>query len=158
MRGLWARARANETSCFCPVESELPRSLQQRIEALRQRSDEVGHVHLFGGALHPLARDPLGAQADVVADGAAEQERILQHHAAAAAQLLQVHLAHVHAVDAHCALLHVVKAQQQEMSVVLPAPVWPTMATVSPGSMAKETPRRTQSHSWAALLAVQRSC
>ncbi len=31
------------------------------------------------------------------------------------------------------------------MSVVLPAPVWPTTATVSPGSMAKVTSRRTQS-------------
>ena len=31
--------------------------------------------------------------------------------------------------------------------VVLPAPVWPTMATVSPGSMVKETSRSTQSYS-----------
>ena len=31
--------------------------------------------------------------------------------------------------------------------VVLPAPVWPTMATVSPGSMVKLTSRRTQSGS-----------
>ena len=31
--------------------------------------------------------------------------------------------------------------------VVLPAPVWPTMATVSPGSMVKVTSRRIQSGS-----------
>src|SRR5258708_40028098 len=33
------------------------------------------------------------------------------------------------------------------MSVVLPAPVWPTMARVWPGSTRKETSRRTQSSS-----------
>src|SRR5260370_42013303 len=33
------------------------------------------------------------------------------------------------------------------MRVVLTAPVWPTMATVSPGSMAKLTSPRTQSGS-----------
>ena len=33
------------------------------------------------------------------------------------------------------------------MVVVLPAPVWPTMATVWPGSTRKETSRRTQSSS-----------
>ena len=32
--------------------------------------------------------------------------------------------------------------------VVLPAPVWPTMAAVSPGSTVKETPRRIHSMSW----------
>src|ERR1035438_1524824 len=31
------------------------------------------------------------------------------------------------------------------MMVVLPAPVWPTMAAVSPGAMVKETPRRIHS-------------
>jgi hypothetical protein len=34
-----------------------------------------------------------------------------------------------------------------EMMVVLPAPVWPTMAAVSPGAMVKETPRRIHSMS-----------
>ncbi len=38
--------------------------------------------------------------------------------------------------------------------VVLPAPVWPTMATVSPGSMVNETSRSTQSYS---LLRLRRS-
>src|ERR1017187_5147251 len=33
------------------------------------------------------------------------------------------------------------------MMVVLPAPVWPTMAAVSPGEMVKETPRRIHSMS-----------
>ena len=55
----------------------------------------------------------LGAQPDVAADRAAEQERILQHDAEAAAQIGEVHLFHVDAIDADCAFLHVVKAQQQ---------------------------------------------
>ena len=53
------------------------------------------------------------AQADVAADRAAEEKRILQHDAEAAAQVAEVHFFHVDAVDADCALLHVVEAQQQ---------------------------------------------
>ena len=39
------------------------------------------------------------AVGDVVVDRAAEQERLLQHHADLAAQVVHVHLADVHAVD-----------------------------------------------------------
>ena len=45
------------------------------------------------------------------------------------------------------ALLDVVEAQQQAISVVFPAPVWPTTAIVSPGAMVKLTSRSTQSSS-----------
>ena len=40
------------------------------------------------------------------------------------------------------------------MIVVLPAPVWPTMARVWPGSTRKETSRRTQSSSFGVRAAV----
>ena len=75
--------------------------------------DEVGDIDLFGGALDRLAGDVRRAEFDVVGDRAAEQEWVLQDHAAAAAQRLQVHLAHIHAVDSNRTLLHIVEAQQQ---------------------------------------------
>ena len=87
--------------------------LQKAVEALRQCLDEVRGVDLLGGLLQGLARHVLRAQANVIGDRAAEEEWILQHHSAAAAQLLQIHLAHVHAIQSHGALLHVIKAQQQ---------------------------------------------
>ena len=40
------------------------------------------------------------------------------------------------------------------MMVVLPAPVWPTMATVCPGSTRKETSRSTHSSSFGFGTAV----
>ncbi len=40
------------------------------------------------------------------------------------------------------------------MSVVFPAPVWPTMARVCPGAMWKETSRKTQSSSFGIRAAV----
>ena len=72
-------------SCFCPVESVLPRSFSVRLEAVGQRADELGEVHLFGGALHGGQIDILGAQAYVALDRAREQKRVLQHHAEACA-------------------------------------------------------------------------
>ena len=57
--------------------------------------------------------NPVRAQANISLDRAGEQERILQHHAEAAAQLGEVHLLDVHAIDADRAFLHVVEAQQQ---------------------------------------------
>ena len=79
-------------------------------EALRQGADEVGQVHIFGGFLDVLVRDPLRAQANVALDRSGKQKRILQHHAEAAAKFGQVHFLYVDAVDSDRAFLHVVEA------------------------------------------------
>ena len=60
---------------------------------------------------------------------------------------VEVLLADVDAVDQDAAALDVVEAHHQAVMVVLPAPVWPTMAAVSSGSMMKLTPRRIHSMS-----------
>src|SRR5271165_6546092 len=99
--GSCARARANEMSCFCPVE------------AFGQRADKVPEVHVFSGLLDVLVLNALGAQPNVAAYRAAEQEWVLQHDPEAAAQIREIHFFHVDAVDAHRAFLHIIKAQQQ---------------------------------------------
>ena len=57
--------------------------------------------------------NPVRAQANVIGNGAGEQERVLQHHAITPPQSVQVHVANIDAVNADGALLHVIKTQQQ---------------------------------------------
>ena len=53
------------------------------------------------------------AVADVVANGAVEQPRVLQHHAEQAAQIVAREIADVRAADLDAARLHVVEAHEQ---------------------------------------------
>ncbi len=55
----------------------------------------------------------LRSQADVAADRAGEQKWILQNHAEAAAEIGEVHVFDIDAVDPHCAFLHIIEAQEQ---------------------------------------------
>jgi hypothetical protein len=71
--GSCARARANEMSCFCPVESVDPRSRTSSLNPLG-RPDEVGEIHVFGGLGDVLVLNALGAQANVAADRSGKQE------------------------------------------------------------------------------------
>src|SRR5579864_9502491 len=58
------------------------------LEALGQAANKIGNVDLFGGALHRLILNPGRAQADVLLHRSTEEERILQNHAIAAAQVV----------------------------------------------------------------------
>src|SRR5208282_1347715 len=82
-------------------------------ESLGQGPDEVSEIHVFGGLRDVRVLNAPGAKANVAADSAAEQERILQHDAEAAAQVGEVHLFHIDAVDADRAFLHVVETEQE---------------------------------------------
>ena len=55
----------------------------------------------------------LGAEADIAADCAGEKKRILQDDAEAAAQVDEVHLLDVDAIDSDRAFLDVVEAEEQ---------------------------------------------
>ena len=50
-------------------------------EPLRQATDEVRNVYAFCGRFHLFIRHPVRAQADIVLNSAAEQKRVLKHHA-----------------------------------------------------------------------------
>ena len=79
----------------------------------RQGADEVADVDFVGGALEAFVGDPRGAEADVVGDGAGEEEGVLQDDAEALAQRVEVLLADVDAVDEDAAALDVVEAHHQ---------------------------------------------
>ena len=76
-------------------------------------ADEAVGVDGGDGALDVAARQRRPAQADVVGDAAREEIHVLQHQAADAAQLGEVELADVDAVDEDAPALDVVEAQQQ---------------------------------------------
>ena len=111
--GLCASARAKEMSCFWPVESVLPRSCTGSLNPLGSVRMKSARFTSSAACSTCFVGDPVGAEADVLLDRAGEQERILQHDAEAAAQIVEIHVADVDAVDADRALLHVVEAQQQ---------------------------------------------
>src|SRR5262249_27623149 len=57
--------------------------------------------------------DPARAEADVAFDGAGEEERVLQNHAKAPAEVVELQLADIDPVNANCAFLDVIKAHEQ---------------------------------------------
>ena len=83
------------------------------VVALRQRLDEVVDVGRLRRRLHLLVGGVQLAVADVVANGAVEQPRVLQHHAEQAAQIVAREIADVRAADLDAARLHVLEAHEQ---------------------------------------------
>ena len=98
-RGSNASARANESSCFCPTDSVAPRSATGARVAVRQALDERVRVHGAGRPPQPLVVDGRVAQPDVVGNRAGEQMHVLQHEAEQPAQVGEVEIADVDAVD-----------------------------------------------------------
>ncbi len=85
------------------------------------------------------------AQADIFGQRAGKEERILQNDGEVLAQRGQVLLAQVDAIHQNLPRGHIVEAHHQAGERGFPAPVWPTMATVCPGSTVKETSFRIHS-------------
>jgi len=144
-RGLCASARAKLMSWRCPTERVEPRSVYAGAHSLRQGANEFSKPNLLDGAFDCGAVDARGAEPDIRFNRASEKKWILQHDAELPPQILQFDQSNVLAVQEDLSALNVVKAQQQEIKVVFPAPVCPTMALVCPGSTRNETSRKTQS-------------
>ena len=82
------------------------------------------------------------AEGDVRGDGVAEQKALLKHQPDVAPQVVEVQLAHVDAVDQHAAARSSRKTAASRLSsVLLPAPVSPTIATHCPGSHRQSSDR-----------------
>ena len=96
--GLCASARANEMSCFCPVDRVI-RARGPLLKAIWKSLYEVGEVHIFGSFFYVGIRNPFRAQADVVFHCSREEKWILQNNAEAAAQIGYVHFLDVDTVD-----------------------------------------------------------
>ena len=92
-----------------------------RLVPVGQRLDEVGRARERGGAAH-LVEVRLGVgERDVLAHAVAEQERVLEHDADRAANVAEVEVAHVDAVEQHASLVDVVEARDQPGDRGLPA-------------------------------------
>ena len=99
--------------CRCPPDRAHAPLADDGVVALGQRGDEVGGLRRLGRRPHLVHRGLGAAIGDVVAHGAREEERLLQHHADLRAQARQGHLAHVVSVDEHGAARHVVEARDE---------------------------------------------
>ena len=80
---------------------------------LGERVDEVGGAREPRGAAHVVHRRTRIGEREVLAHGVGEQERVLEHDADRASQLVQPELAHVDAVDEHAPAVDVVEARHQ---------------------------------------------
>ena len=80
---------------------------------LGQPADEAVRVHRLTGGDHLLFRAVRSAHAQIFADGRVFEPRLLQHHAVIFPKRRARHFAHVLAVHADAAAVHVVKAHQK---------------------------------------------
>ena len=111
--GSKASARAKAMSCFWPTEKPAPRS---RTGA----SNPSGSCSMKSSAWASPAAQRIrsssirsSSRRMLRADGAGEQEDVLEHQADRPAQRREIPLPHVDAVDRHPAGVDVVEAQQQ---------------------------------------------
>jgi hypothetical protein len=90
MAGSARNARAIVSSCFSPAET-LGLVVEHGVVAVGQRAHEVVHVGGPRRGEDLLLGGVVGAVGDVLADGAAEQPGVLQHHAELPAQVVAGH-------------------------------------------------------------------
>ena len=113
MRGSASSARAIEISWRSPAESPAPPSRTTWSRPPSNRAATRSTPIACAAAATSSSVASGRAEADVVGDRAAEQERILEHDAELAADRAQLHVAEIGAVDAHRALERVVEAGDQ---------------------------------------------
>ena len=94
------KARAMVSSCFSPALTRAALVVDDRVVAVGQRVHEAVDVGGRGRLEDLLLGGVEVAVGDVLADRAAEQPRVLQHHADVRAQLAPAHLGDVVAVEA----------------------------------------------------------
>ena len=127
-------ARATLSRWRSPPDRPPPASATRRVVALRQPRDELVRVRGARRLLDLVVGRVEPAVAEVVGDRAGEQHRILQHDRDLLAQRSHAVVAHVDAVDRARGRRSASKNRGIRLtSVVLPAPVRPTSATISPG-------------------------
>src|SRR5262249_25510853 len=83
------------------------------VVALRQALDELVRLRGPRSLLHLVLRELTATERDVVADGGAEEERILRDHADLASQRRERDVADVHAVDHDAPSEDVVEARHE---------------------------------------------
>ena len=108
------RQRAREADQLALADGKSCAALGDlRFHAAGKPGDERAKPHFLQRGIYGSAADVRGAQAHVGLDGAGKQKRVLEDDAKLAAQILQVEVANIAAVDENLAALDVVKAQDQ---------------------------------------------
>jgi hypothetical protein len=112
--------------------------LEDRRIALRQPLDEFVCAGELGNSHDLVQRGGRLGHCDVLAHRAAEQEILLQDDTDLGAQVGQIELLQILAVDVHEAGLRAMRPWMRRVIVVLPEPLRPTMPTIWPGSTVNE--------------------
>ena len=113
----------------------------ERLEALGQRSNVVVDVRSLADLDQLRLRGVGLGDAQVVGDRAVEEVRVLRHQ-----REMRAHPVGRHLVDARCRRARCVPEvgfsvrSTRLVTVVLPEPLWPTSATVSPGRTSSVQP------------------
>ena len=128
-------ARAIAVRCFWPPESVIPRSptivsYPAGKPSISPASPAISAARLISSALGVLY-----AKRDVLADGRAEEKRLLRYEPDQPPQFRRIRLAQIHAIEKHRASAGSISRGTSEASVLLPDPVWPTTATVAPAGI-----------------------
>ena len=126
----------------CPLAILEPTPRDGHVDALRMLVHELGDVADLRGAHDRGVLDLRRADGDVLAQRAVEEHDVLRHVADVASQLAGVELAQIDAVDQYRAARSGGRGpRMSRSSVLLPDPVRPRIATLSPALMRRLTPR-----------------
>lgn len=106
--------RAGETDELLLAGGEGGAALAHRLRELGgQGADEVGDIDLFAGTLELIVGDPRRAEADVLRDGAGEEEGILQDDAEATAEGIEILVPDIDSIHEDRASLDVIEAHHE---------------------------------------------
>ena len=97
-----------------PARQREPALADEGVVAVGELVDERVHLGRTGRGADLLVARVGAAVGDVGADAVGEQERLLEHHAQLAAQVVQAQVPQRHATEAQLAGLRVVEARQQQ--------------------------------------------
>ena len=107
--------------------------------AVLEVHDVVPHIGQRGGAVNVGLAGVVHAEADVVGNRVREQEVVLRHVGTALTHGVDGNGVDIVVINEQRSVRHVVGAEQQIDDGRFPEPVFPTMPTLSPGSMVNDT-------------------
>ena len=112
-RGSASTAARDRDALALPARQRVAVFTDHRLVAVGQRLDEVGGARERGGAANLIEVGFGVGERDVLAHAVAEQERVFEHDADRAANVAELEVAHVDAVEQHPSVVDVVEARDQ---------------------------------------------
>ncbi len=112
-RRVFHERAGNRDTLFLSARQQNAALSDLRIQPFIQSGDKVRQTRVLNRFVQLFVGVIRLAQQNVVADCPVEQEVVLEHNGDILAQIVQVDVFHIHAVNQNLALLNVVKARQQ---------------------------------------------